>query len=125
MRDNLQKINEKRTKFTGVFVRYGTKPRYHVTFCSGTQDPTILLRDIKKSGKIITDHLWFNLTKQFNTLGKLHEGDVIEFYARVKQYVKGYKGRRDDDEFEEQEHPIELDYKLSHPTKIKVMGVKK
>jgi len=74
----------------------------------------IILQDIKdKTGEIVTDHLWFNYTELFKQLWEsdnLHPGNIIEFYARVKPYTKGYEK----DEF---------DYKLSFPTKLKVIGV--
>jgi hypothetical protein len=43
----------------------------------------------------------------------LQIGDVISFQARVTAYEKGYKGYRDD-----VYKPIEIDYRLSNPTKI-------
>lgn len=71
-----------------------------------------------KSGKQVADHVWFNLTMEFMQLEKeLKEGAIIEFHARVKDYLKGYKGHRED-----VERPLERDYKLSRPTKIKVIG---
>lgn len=42
-------------------------------------------------------------------------GDVVEFCARVSIYEKGYKGYRND----VFDRPIEKDYRLSRPTKIK------
>jgi hypothetical protein len=30
------------------------------------------------------------MTKGFDALGELKQGDRIEFHARVKEYVKGY-----------------------------------
>ena len=55
--------------------------------------PTVLLKDVKlkDSDKIITDHLWFNKTK-------------------------GYQGYRED-----VCSYTEIDYKLSYPTKIKLI----
>lgn len=101
-------MEEVRETFQGEFVRYGLKSGWH------GQDKTILLRNIKrKDGKIVSDHLWFNFTKGFSNLGELQEGDIIQFDARVKEYEKGYKGWRED-----VYKPIEIDYKLSHPTKI-------
>ena len=44
----------------------------------------------------------------------LREGDRVEFCARVKEYEKGYAGRRDD-----VYKPVEIDYKLSHPTRVR------
>lgn len=108
MRKDLTKYTETRGTFTGVFVREGSKNGYK------GPEPTILLKDIKnKEGVLLTDHLWFNYTKQFKALGKLNEGDLIQFNARCKEYEKGYKGYRND-----VYKPIETDYKLSHPTKI-------
>jgi len=56
-------------------------------------------------------------TKGFASLGPLEDGDVIEFRARVTQYTKGYKGYRDDVYV-----PIETDYKLSRPTKVRIVS---
>jgi hypothetical protein len=65
----------------------------------------------------VADHLWFNYTKGFQALGILVEGDVIEFYARVREYTKGYVNYR------EMIDEREIDYKLSYPTKFrKVVG---
>ena len=32
----------------------------------------------------MTNHIWFVMTKDFEALGELKEGDKIEFHARVK-----------------------------------------
>jgi hypothetical protein len=110
VRKELEKIDEVRSTFTGTFVRGGIKNGW-----KGRIDKTVLLKNIRNlSGVLMCDHLWFNLTKQFCALS-LVEGDVVQFDARVKEYEKGYKGYRDDVD----DAPIETDYKLSHPTKIK------
>lgn len=107
MRSELKKINQVRGRFTGVVDRSGTKKSF------GYIKPTILFTQIKDSaGNIVTDHLWFNLTKGFDSL-ELQQGDLVEFDARVKRYEKGYRGYRDDID-----RSVETDYKLSHPTKI-------
>lgn len=113
MRTKLKKFNEVRKRFKATFVRFGTKSGFKYPL------PTILFENVimLSTNKKITNHLWFNLTKQFNELD-LKEGDVVEFDARVKKYIKGYQGRREELEFE---NPIEEDYKLSHPTKIKLL----
>lgn len=113
MRNNLTEYTETRGTFKGVFVRKGTKNGY-----KGPEE-TLLLKDITdQCDKKLTDHLWFNYTKGFEKLGELKEGDLIQFNARCKEYEKGYKGYRYD-----VYKPIELDYKLSHPTKIiKIAG---
>lgn len=113
MRKQLSTINNTRQKFTGTFERFGEKSGWQ-----GNIDFTLLLTDVKdQEGKLMTEHLWFNLTKQFNAL-KLQEGDVVEFHARVKRYFKGYRGYREDI----YDKPVETDYKLSHPTKIKLVS---
>jgi hypothetical protein len=108
MRTALKKLDEQRESFQGIFKKYGLKPGF-----KGTSTETILLVSIRDGNeKIICDHLWFNMTKGFEQLGTLKEGDIIRFEARVKKYKKGYVNRRagiDQSSF---------DYKLSHPTKI-------
>lgn len=108
MRKKLSNIEGVRDTFTGVFERFGIKNGWNGI------EKTVLLKDIKnKNGDVVSDHLWFNLTKGFEKL-QLKKGDVVQFDARVKEYYKGYKGYRDDIY-----KPIEKDYKLSYPTKIK------
>jgi hypothetical protein len=108
MRQELKKIDEQRALFRGAFSKYGLKSGYR-----GYSTETILLVNIRDdNGNLICDHLWFNMTKGFEQLGMLKEGDIVQFEARVKKYRKGYVNRRagiDQSMF---------DYKLSHPTKI-------
>ena len=78
-----------------------------------THDLTVLLVDVRDSdGNPVTDHLWFNYTKGFASLGDLQEGDVIRFDARVRPYIKGYVNQR------EYIDEREVDYKLAYPTKV-------
>ena len=114
MREALEAINEYRGTFTGIFERRGKKKSF------GYKKETLLLIEVTdESGNKMTDHLWFNLTKGFQSLN-LSPGDIVQFNARVKTYEKGYKGRRSNIN-----KKIELDYKLSHPTKLSVIGNKK
>ena len=114
MRTALKPLDNLRREFTGTFERFGRKTRF-----KGYPTVTALLIDIKdSSGKTVTDHIWLNHTKQFQALGDLREGDIIEFHARVREYVKGYCGRRDD---VAEENPPRIDYKLSHPTQFKII----
>ena len=109
MRKELKNIDDFRGKFSGTFSRFGQKINWN-----GFPETTLLLINIKDSNNnIICDHLWFNLTKKFEKLGELKEGDNIEFEARVSEYYKGYINHR------EGIHEKELDYKLSYPSKIK------
>lgn len=109
MRSKLREINNIRSKFSGTFVRYGKK-----TF-GVHETTTLLLRDITAvdTGQVVTDHLWFNLTTGFQAVGELTPGDIVKFEARATRYVKGYRGYR-----ENVDKPVEVDYKLSHPTKV-------
>ena len=109
MRKELKIIGSReRHVLTATFIRFG--------FRDGYKGPvkTILLQDVLLDDKIVTDHLWFDLTKGFESADLL-PGDVVEFCARVSIYEKGYKGYRND----VFDRPIEKDYRLSRPTKIK------
>lgn len=108
MRHELKRIGKlERHTFTGVFKRTGYKTAYH--HLNPVYSPTLLLTEISKlDGKLITDHLWFNYTKNFLKLGQLLPGDVIQFDARVANYSKGYYLCQT------------KDYKLSYPTKIRL-----
>jgi hypothetical protein len=86
-RDELKKINNARRVFRGTFSGFGRKKRAQELVW------TIILKNITdKDGNILTDHLWFNLNKEFDKLN-LREGDRIEFSARVVEYVKGKRKR--------------------------------
>ncbi len=99
MRKNLKNINGKRTTFIGEVDKEGNKLH------KGYDEDTLMLRNIKNEyGKVLADHLWFNLTKRFADLGELRRGDILSFEARVRRYKKG-SGK--------------TDYKLIYPTKIK------
>lgn len=109
MRTKLRKIGSNaRHTFTGVFERTGWKDNYYGNI------QTILLLNVKdEHGQIVTDHLWFNMTRGFETANPA-KGDILQFNARVSNYIKGYMGYRDN----VYDHPIEEDYKLSRPTKV-------
>lgn len=111
MRTTLKKLDQVRKKFRGVFQREGKKINWN-----GYSEPTILLRSITdEAGKVVTDHLWFSKTKSFDALGKLEQGDVIEFEARITPYLKGYVNRRSKID------QSSTDYKLSRPTKVSIV----
>ena len=114
MRTALKPLDNQRIEFTGTFERFGRKTNF-----KGYPTVTVLLVDIKdSSGRNVTDHLWFSYTKSFQALGELREGDLIEFHARVREYIKGYRGHRYD---EIEENPPRIDYRLSHPTQFKII----
>jgi len=108
MRRALKSLEGVRTVFHGTVVQFGMKSGY-----TGRDLPTLMMKDVMDSAdNIVTDHLWFMVGKQLAAL-HLQIGDVISFQARVTIYEKGYKGYRDD-----VDKPIEIDYRLSNPTKI-------
>ena len=111
MRTGLKKINDVRKKFQGVYQREGKKINW-----KGYSETTILLKDIRdETGNVVTDHLWFTMTKGFEALGALTTGDVIEFEARVTDYKKGYVNRSI------KVNQRSVDYKLSRPTKMRIV----
>lgn len=113
MREALQQRHGKRGQFSGTVQRFGSKPAYR-----GPNLVTLLLVDVRdEAGTEVADHLWFVVRKQLKSLN-LQPGDKIEFTARVKEYVKGYRGRREMDDAA----PLSLDYKLSHGTQFKKVG---
>ena len=111
MRTGLKSIDQVRKKFQGVFQREGKKTNWH-----GHSEPTLLLYHIKdETGKVVADHLWFSMTKAFEELGPLQKGDIIEFEARVTNYRKGYVNRSINVK------QRSVDYKLSRPTKVRLI----
>lgn len=104
MRKELKHIDGERMTFKGTVSRYGGK---------GGGKYTLLIVDVSHlDGRPVTDHLWFNLTKQFKAL-RLQPGEAVQFNARAKPYTKGYIGKKEID------RPVKQDYKLSHPSQIK------
>lgn len=96
-----------REKFSATFRRFGTKLGYN-----GGVETTVLLVEIKDSqGNLVAGHLWFNYTKGFQNLS-LKEGDIVQFEARVSDYLKGYISDECVDE-------RTVDYRLSYPTRLK------
>jgi hypothetical protein len=109
MRKALAAENGVRKKFRAVFSRVGKKINY-----KGYSEETILLKNIVdlETNKLVADHVWFSFTKGFEKI-TLVEGMVLEFEARGKEYKKGYVNK------DLKINNSTLDYKLSHPTKIK------
>jgi hypothetical protein len=110
MRKNLEDKVGQRKKFKAVVTRFGKKVNYN-----GYTDITILLTGIidTETNTVVTEHQWFAFTKGFEK-AQLKDGDTIEFEARVKMYRKGYVNRK------LSINNRQWDYKLSHPTNIRV-----
>lgn len=111
MRTELKSIgSEERHTYSGTFERKGIRNGWKRT------EATVLLTDIRnEEGNLITDHLWFNDTKGFQA-ASLQPGDRVEFQARVTAYQKGYQGH---DLTAALLHPVQTDYHLSRPTRIR------
>ncbi|MFW9952137.1 MAG: hypothetical protein ACFFKA_18605 [Candidatus Thorarchaeota archaeon] len=102
MRKELAKRYGQRDRFYGTFDHLGKKTNWY----TGKLEITVLLLNIRdKTGKVVTDHLWFNYTKEFQKIKELKQGDLIRFEARIDTYRKGYEK-----DF--------IDYKLSRPSKM-------
>ena len=99
----------KRGLYTGKFVKTGSKHGYKGNIV------TIIWKDVKdETGQIVADHIWSNMTKAFEQ-ADLKLGDLVEFRATVKKYIKGYQGRRED-VFDKS---TKADYHLSRPANIR------
>jgi hypothetical protein len=113
MREKLGKYLGKRRTFQGVFKRFGSKAGY-----KGPVKTVLVVNLIDFVTKeILTNHLWFTCGKRFDKLD-LQEGELVQFDARVTEYLKGYQGRN---EFGEEGFQ-ELDYRLSFPTRVRKLG---
>lgn len=106
-RESLRVLNGQRERFQARVERFGTKTAYR-----GPDQRTVLLRDValRDTAEVVTEHVWFTVGKWSE---RLKEGDVIAFDARVGEYIKGYRGRRED-----VYSPISIDYRLQRPTKV-------
>lgn len=72
MRERLKHFLTRRAKFTAIFSRYGDKINY-----KGYHEKTILLNSVQFGRDVITDHIWFSMTKGFKALGELKEGQRV------------------------------------------------
>ncbi|MBX2962960.1 MAG: hypothetical protein KF687_10645 [Cyclobacteriaceae bacterium] len=113
MRKELAIHKGERKKFRAVFSRLGKKMNF-----KGYSEETILLSNIvdADTNKLVTDHIWFSYSKAFEKIN-LTSGCILEFDARVKTYKKGYINTR------YRMNNQSLDFKLSHPTKIRKIEV--
>jgi hypothetical protein len=113
MRKDLKTLNEQRIRFKATVERFGKKTNYH-----GFPESTILFTCVSRvdTGKQVTDHIWFTVGKTIQALN-LKPGDVVEFDARVGDYVKGYVNYREyiDERI--------IDYKLNRPTRFVKIAV--
>lgn len=106
--------SEERHTFQADFGKYGYK-RYHDDSRGDLYSATMLVRNVEivddpARPRMMTDHLWLNLTKGFSDLGLLKQGDRIQFNGRVSQYTKGFINKD------------KVDYELTYPSKVKLLN---
>ena len=111
MRKNLKNIEGERLRFKATVERFGKKTSF-----KGFPEDTILFKNVIRldNNELATDHIWFTVGKTISSLN-LNSGDVVEFDARVGDYVKGYVNYR---EFIDERT---VDYKLNRPTRFKII----
>lgn len=117
MRERLAAIAGLRTRFRGRFVRFGTATvKFWLNGDRRSKEvSTLVLEEITDDrGNPLTDHLWFKVGKQFESLD-LQPGDRIEFTARVESYRK--RARDDEGSY------LAFDYCLKRPTNMVKLGV--
>ena len=113
MREALIALEGQRVRVRGVFRRLGRKQG----FAGPEESITVLLSPVLlPDGSMVSDHLWFNMTRGFAALD-LRRGMVVELSARVARYKKPTRdwARGTDD-------PISEDLKLVRPTGLRVVG---
>jgi hypothetical protein len=101
-RDELEKLENQWSTFTGEFVKYGRIKRQTYT--------TVLLKNICHNGVKVADHVWFTFTKEFSNI---YEGEIVKFNAHVGWYQRGYVGGN--------LRYRGVDFMLSCPTNIEVI----
>lgn len=107
MRAGLKQYHGQRRSFSATFVRYETR-----TVRTKLRQ-MLLLRNVRCEGEIVADHAWMHVSAGWPE--DLQEGETVRFQARVDRYVKGYFGRRES----AYNKPIEVDYCLVYPRKIR------
>ena len=92
MRTELQKIGSKdRYRFEGRVIKFGIASNNFSPYKN--LDETILLGDVYlldengQRDELVTDHLWFKRTLQFQRIDA-QPGDIVQFDARVDDYYK-------------------------------------
>ncbi|QQP29046.1 hypothetical protein [Lactobacillus ultunensis] len=86
--------SEERHTFRAIFGKYSYK-RYYDKLRGELYSPTMVVKQVEiiddpEKTRLVTDHPWLNLTKNFTNLDLLHSGDKIQFNDQVAEYTKGY-----------------------------------
>ena len=83
MRTELKTKLGVRKLYTGTFEKYGS---YQTK--DGGFKASVLLLNIKAKGQLMADHMWVELTPEFDEVNVMEKGDTIMFYARAAKYRK-------------------------------------
>jgi hypothetical protein len=109
MRTELGKFDGQRKRFRARVEEFGTGH-------SSSRKETILLVEVRCTDDldaVVADHIWLKKSASFRGVSI---GDVIEFYAEVEQYEKGYTN------FRQGINETTVDYRLSKPSNVQVVG---
>ena len=116
MRKALKNHQGRRATYTATFRRYGSFQPY-----KGPPVRTLLLVDIRNArDQVVADHLWFKDCLAWRRCGNLEPGQLLSFTAQVKEYRKGYRGRREEEDLPE---PT-TDLKLAWPMDVRLVDHK-
>lgn len=85
MRDALAAYEGRRITVTATVMKHSMRLGW-----AGVREPTILLSTITMvDGTLLTDHVWLTVGKRL-AAADLHQGDVVQFSARVALYRRGF-----------------------------------
>jgi hypothetical protein len=116
MRTELKELDGKRGLFYGTFQRRG----YHWSWRAEEVETILLENILDEEGNLVADHIWVNDVTVFRGLD-LAEYIQVSFYARVKEYMRGYLGRRKS----QYDKRMSLDYTLVDISDVSVVGMDK
>ncbi|GAB6283978.1 MAG: hypothetical protein STSR0009_01770 [Methanoregula sp.] len=113
---------------TGLQSLEGKKGTFIATFCRRDSFPTtqgwmrkVLLKHIQ-DGKHnpVTDHVSVTDRNSLELMGFLKDGDLIAFSARIRKYLRGYKGEDIDLRLK---HPLSVDYMLCEVQDVRKLNL--
>ena len=111
MRERLKPLLGVRGEFTGKVKRFGT-------IIGLKSIKTVILSNIKYSGKVVTGHLWFTVEENIAS-AQLAVGDCVSFVGTVAEYMKVYNGDDWDNWAKYIKYPYETDYCIKYLDNVK------
>ena len=106
----------------------GKRATFIATFCRRDTFPTtqgwmkkVLLKHVQDiQNKLVTDHVSVTDRSSLELMGLLKDGDLIAFSARVRKYLRGYKGEDIDLRMK---HPLAIDYMLCDVQNVRKLNL--